>query len=213
MDDRARRLVETYRSQVVGVTVRALFGFISSGALTMDEAVSEAEYGLCLAADRWPAYCEERGFELDENYFATYASHRAKGAVRDLMRARDPLRRLDREKVKAGLIDQIPQYAYRQAVSLDATLASSETETRPDFVDSSQDTHSTTETTRLLNIFTDAFRKLDDRAQVILALRYYKDMEMRDIAKLLAVSESTVSEEHKEAILMLVEVMRAAASG
>lgn len=69
-----------------------------------DEVISWALKGLVDAAVRWPAYCEEHGFDLyDEtaqSWFNTYSTRRINGAIIDTLRQLDLATRRERAIVK-----------------------------------------------------------------------------------------------------------------
>lgn len=69
-----------------------------------DDVIAWALNGLCLAAARWPAYCEEHGYEMytttAKSWFNTYATRRILGAIVDELRALDPATRRERAIVK-----------------------------------------------------------------------------------------------------------------
>lgn len=83
-----------------------------------EEVVSWAYHGLVLAASRWPAYCEEHGYEMytttAQSWFNTYATRRIIGAIIDELRASDPATRQERAIVK-----EIGQRGVDLYVSLD----------------------------------------------------------------------------------------------
>lgn len=69
-----------------------------------DDVISWALNGLVLAAQRWPAYCEENSYEMytpiAQSWFNTYATRRILGAIIDELRASDPATRRERAIVK-----------------------------------------------------------------------------------------------------------------
>jgi DNA-directed RNA polymerase specialized sigma subunit len=80
-----------------------------------DEVIAWALHGLVSAAVRWPAYCEEHGYEMytetAQSWFNTYASQRIHGAVIDALRSLDPATRRERAIVKDIIAHGVDLYS------------------------------------------------------------------------------------------------------
>lgn len=80
-----------------------------------DEVISWALKGLVDAAVRWPAYCEENGFDLygetAQSWFNTYASRRINGSIIDTLRQLDLATRRERSIVKVIISKGVDLYS------------------------------------------------------------------------------------------------------
>ncbi|HUV94350.1 MAG TPA: FliA/WhiG family RNA polymerase sigma factor [Anaerolineae bacterium] len=66
------------------------------------------------------------------------------------------------------------------------------------------------EMTEVRDQIRDAFRQLPHRQRVLLSLYYYEELTMKDVGKVLGISESRVSQLHAQAILSLRSLLRSA---
>lgn len=191
-------------------------------ALDLDDLISLAYTGLMMAASRWHTYCMERGYDPGATqYFAAYTLRRIRGAMLDAMRSDDWVTRSMRAKAKAlreagqdlgkseaelekatGLTgkqirDTMAGVAGRP-VSFDA-----ETHDMPD----SGDTESQAVVAGILALVVQAMDSLDAETQVVLALRYHRGLEFREIAGLLSAPEPWVVGLHDQGVLKVHDVM------
>jgi len=208
-------------------------------ALDLEELKSIAYIGLMEAAQRWPTYCDERGFDDQAiQFFTTYASRRCFGAIEDHIRTVDWATRSLREKAKklrevgadeglsrqelsdrSGMaLDEIHKTiagmsrAPISLESLDPSKLDADTKTahRPELT-AQVNIEADVATRELLDSFGDAVLDLDPEAQVVVALHYYRGLELKKIAALLDISEAVTSQIHTRAVLALLDSLKEAA--
>ncbi|OGV35347.1 MAG: hypothetical protein A2020_06400 [Lentisphaerae bacterium GWF2_45_14] len=224
--DTLKRLVEYYLPLVVKVanklpnnirekvSVRELIG---AGVIGLHDAIG--------------------GFACDKNVqFSTFAYKRIKGAILDDLRSQDPLTRTQRTCYKdicaainkltsefarpptdeeiaketgmtladvdkyIGMGSQIINLEdeFEDGLSYMDVLADNET---PSPFDSA---HSSLALLRLR----EHFRELDVREQKVLFLRHYEDMSVKEIAKVLEISEGRISQIYQKVVLKLRAMMK-----
>ena len=186
-------------------------------AMELDETKAQALLGLVKAADRWMDYCAERGYDPDHmQYFAVFATRRIRGGIIDALRKKDFATRAQRDSskqlFKAGLgsgaseeelaertgmspaeIRETVTAVSAKPVSLEAVGELS----IPDrtLVEQAQEENA------VLEGMVSFMRELPYDEQVVLALHYYMNMELREIAKLLQITESKASHLHTSAVM------------
>lgn len=209
-------------------------------ALDLEELKSIAYIGLMEAAQRWESYCTEKGYSnKDIQFFTTFASRRCFGAIEDYLRSIDWATRSLREKYKKlrevgsdeGLTRQ--ELSERSGMdleeihktiagmsrapvsleSLDPSKLDAEAKTahRPELT-APVNIEADVATKELLDMFADAVLNLDLEAQVVIALHYYRGLELKKIASLLNVSEAITSQLHTSAALTLLDALKEAAA-
>jgi RNA polymerase sigma factor for flagellar operon FliA len=204
-------------------------------ALKHDDMVSLAYFGLVDAADRWEDYCKKNKYDpAATQYFKVFASFRVRGAIRDFIRKEDWATRTLRSKAKAlkeagqddGLsveqlaektgmsvaeINKVLAKLATKPVSLDAYTNNSDwyaekspSHTRAELKDDI-DTEGSAFANEVNEVFLESFKTLPDPVQIVLALHYYKKMDLRTIADTLKLTESKVSQMHSTGILYVRE--------
>lgn len=204
-------------------------------ALELEEMISLANLGLVDAADRWEPYCAKNGFDPGAvEFFKVYAQRRIYGTVRDAIRASDWATRTLRDKARrlkqagqdegatagelakrTGLtikeVNKTIQRMAAQPISLEQTHEDQE---RPQQPADPIDVEGRAFENDMLSVATKTIRELPSDQQVVLALHYYKALEIRTVARVLNITESRASQLHTKAVLTVREaLMKAAAEG
>lgn len=210
-----QRVVEEYRD--LAESVAAAVYRKAPYAMELDETKAQAFLGLVKAADRWPSYCAERGFSPDSmQYFAAFATRRIRGEIVDSHRKKDIATRAQRDYSKqlakaglgAGASEE--ELAERTGLSREAirqtVAAVSKKHVSLDAVgeipipDQSLVEQVQAESA-ILRKMVEFMRQLPYQEQVVLALHYYLSLELREIAKLLQITESRASQLHTSAVV------------
>lgn len=212
--------------------VRHVLGRLAVPALSDDtyrDLVGQGILGLIDAVDRFEpdrgwrfstyATLRIRGHILDSlramDMLPRGARKRVKGIERAISRLRMELRRepfenevanamnLDLKSYRAALVE-----ASCTVISIDAAIEADGYEqgsTYRDFLcdQDAPNPEETLEKTELHQRLTDAFRQLSERLQVLLALYYYEGLTMKEIGRVLDLSESRVSQLHGRAVIRL----------
>jgi RNA polymerase sigma factor for flagellar operon FliA len=193
-----------------------------------DELRSIAYLALVQAADRWPNYCDERGYDpARTEYFAPYVTRRVRGAIIDTLRATDHATRSQRSKVKAlqaagsdlgvgeeelsrrtGLTKSEIRDAFGAAARHPVSIDSEDQDFESHFVVSVEGSMFVD---ALLAEVVEVIASLSVVHQVVLALHYFSGLELRDVAKKLTITESRASHLHTEAVLAVHAAMSASA--
>jgi RNA polymerase sigma factor for flagellar operon FliA len=203
-------------------------------ALELDELVSLAYQGLAQAAQRWPEYCERRGFDAGcgqrdcadkttcgTRYFAAYALRRIRGSMLDAMRSGDWVTRSVRGNAKAlrdagqdlGMSEQ--ELASKTGMTVQKvrdTLAAMarkpvSMDAEPVDVSEDDDVEGQAVVNSITAAATGAIQSLPPEQQMVVALRFYGEMEFREIAELLEIREARVSQLHEEGVAAVHEAM------
>lgn len=173
--------------------------------LPPEEMKSVLYLALVQAAIRWPVYCEMNGYDPnDEHYFPGYVTPRLNGAVMDELRKLDSVRRAQRDKLKKNgdnANNILAGYRFRTHVLIPAETLNA-IEKHQDDMDSQLAVAEITKTMQEL------IRKLPYEDQIVLALKYYRGLDHKDIAKELRRSTVWVTERHKTATLLLLQEIR-----
>ena len=206
-------------------------------AMEKNEVVGIAYQGLVTAAIRFdPDWRPENDPEYDPFLaFGAFARRRITGAILDWQKARDHVPRNHRRIYKdlqrhghgsgksaeeladlTGLdvnkIRSVTQAVETVALSLDADSdhwhdsPESMTPTSPDDVEGS------VLVTQITSAVADLIRDLPEPQRSVVVLRYYSGMDMSNIAMELGVSMSVVRVSHREAVDLIHDLMRRAAS-
>jgi RNA polymerase sigma factor FliA len=178
-------------------------------ALDLDELISLAYQGLAQAAQRWPEYCQRRGFdEAALHYFGAYATRRIRGSMLDAMRSDDWVTRSVRSRAKrlriagqdlgktdaemaeaTGLtIEQVRETLAgmsRRPVSMDA---------EPVDIREADDVEGKAVVNVVLAAAVEAIEALPGETQLVLALHVYGGLEFREIAEVLEIRASRVTQ-------------------
>lgn len=204
-------------------------------ALDYEELISLANMGLVSAAQRWRAYCEEKGYSEESivsgEYFSLFARKRIIGSILDwqkkdadhvprsyrtdykiLQRAGYPDTRKDHSELSTitGLsldrIKQVISAVERTPVSFDEMAEVNDSPA------SSQNVEGSALLSSVGAAVADTVAALPELSQVILALRYFEGFELQAIAAEVDVPLSTVRDTHNEAIEAVYASILAAVS-
>jgi RNA polymerase sigma factor for flagellar operon FliA len=218
--------VEKYKSLADSIALSAYLKL--PHIMDLDETKAQAYYGLCKAADRWLDYCDERGFDSEAvNYFEAFASRRIRGEIIDCHRKIDPATRTQRDNSKlinsAGhgigadedeLVKEtgLSRDAIRDTISATAKRHVSFEVLGEVSIPDRTDIEASHEESQILKTLVDFIQtELDYQEQIVLALHYYAGKELREIAIILEISESSASQLHTAAALavrgVLVELL------
>jgi RNA polymerase sigma factor FliA len=97
IEDKYKSLIDNH----IALAISIALGVYNTAphALELEELKAIAFFGLCDAADRWPSYCEKKGYDASAiQYFTKYSSLRIRGAIYDRLRSNDWATRSLREK-------------------------------------------------------------------------------------------------------------------
>ena len=158
-------------------------------------------YTLVAGADRWPDYCQNRGFNPnDVQFFPAYITRRLKGAVMDELRALDSVRRKQRNALKADnlSVDTVPGFKMKTYVLVsDTTIDMFEADQAP--------TPSKLVADEILLEVEKKIRDFPLEDQIIIAMKYYKGMVNEEVAENLGRSASWVSRRIGEIVSDLLD--------
>jgi RNA polymerase sigma factor (sigma-70 family) len=232
LDDAGRELVIQYRSLAKSLAWRYLQ---KAPAGDLDELNATAFEALCRAVARYPSYCAERGFDVnDTSYVAAYLMRSIQGRLLDVARQADWLTRTSRtiEKQLAeaeGLgMDRAGQ-ARHAGVSLEeADRVRAEQAARPSSLeeatdadaggygaaaaDETADTESSAVVSSVLGAAVKAIGALDGHARWILALTEYYELSLDKAAAVLGLDAVKAAQLHESATLAIYDSMLLAAS-
>lgn len=224
LDERGGALVEEFLPMAMSVA-HALWKR-APGATELSEFQSLAGLGLVAAAERWPAYCVEHGYDPDRmDYFDAFARRRVRGAIFDAQRSADWLSRSARDRVKAvtsavterGTVEEVAAVTglshaeVREAhAALDARPWSIDATTEFDVQDRT-DVAGTVVETQACQVVGTVFEKLPHEHKAVLALRYFEGLELQAVAREMGLTDAQVSATHAVAVQAmhssLVEVL------
>lgn len=196
-------------------------------ALERDELEGIACEGLMDAARKWEPYCERNGFDparAVDGYFAAYAIRRMNGAILDYLRALDWVPRSVRSRAKRI------EYAHASGAVTAAELAAGAGLTvkevhathaalarRPVSLDEGerdvpeeQDVEGQARVAEILAAVRQAGSQLPRLQKVVLALRYYEEMPLPQIASALGLPRAQVTAAHDAGARAVREAMAAA---
>ena len=194
-------------------------------SLHLDDLVSLAFEGLVMAAARWPAYCQEHGFDPSRTeYFTSYVQRRIKGSIIDAGRATDHVTRATRAKSrlirdeinKTGeqLSDQ--ELSDRTGLSVaDVRYTNASIINKPVSLDEPaqfdvavpSDVEDAVVLRHSLHAIGTAFDDMPQANQVILSLHYLLGIEVRAIADILGITESRASHIHAQSVLKVRQAL------
>lgn len=210
-------------------------------ALKHDEMVSLAYWGLVKAANRWEAYCAENKYDPSHTqYFKAFSALTIRGAIRDYIRKEDWATRTLRSKAKklklagqdegatitelsekTGMavaeINKVMARLAARPVSLDNhlfTLGDSfdNVNTKKEsYLEDPVDTEGSAFVSSMTEIFIAAYKALEEDVQVVIALHYYEDKDLRSIAQELNLSETKVSQLHSYGVTSIKDSLSQAA--
>jgi RNA polymerase sigma factor FliA len=220
MDPTQEALVLQYRD--LAASIAAGIYRSATHVLDLDELRSVAYLGLVGAADRWPSYCSENGFDPERvEYFRPFVLRRVRGAVMDHLRATDwasrSLRSQSRVLQDAGL-DLGPEaggtsyqvLAQRTGMTVEAVrVAASQLARRPTPLDLGDEVDVPTResvegevsSAFLLQVVRKTISGLPAPVQAVLVGHYYEGRELKAVAKELGIRESRASMLHIQGVL------------
>ena len=194
----------------------------------LPELVSLANLGLCIAASRWAAYCAQRGYDPQRlEYFVPFAQRRMRGAVLDSLRSQDWARRSLRTTAKrlrdAGVDEGLADDALADRTGMtaeavrSARAALAQRPVRLDIMEhyecpAEASAEQTAAERELVLTAVAQIKDLSPPCQVVLSLRYFLGMELREVARLMEITESRASHLHTEAVLAVRDALADAAS-
>ncbi len=172
------------------------------GKVEFEELLNYGIFGLLTSIERFE---ESRGLK-----FETFATHRIRGAILDGLRELDPLKRGTRSKVKKldRAINELKSSLDKSPNDKDIAeyLSITEEELLDWYVEIDAPSAFGNELTTSENSSIDlsmAIDSLDEREKQIIDLYYYEDLSLDEIAKILNISISRVSQIHGKALIKL----------
>jgi RNA polymerase sigma factor for flagellar operon FliA len=194
-----------------------------TSAITKEDLFNWGVIGLMEAIDR---YDETRGVK-----FELYAINRIKGSIRDALRKEDTLTRRQREKFRRvnEAINELDieditdeKVANKLGVDVDAyhelleeinpiVVTSVEElleEKGQEIPDKGELVEENIIEKEEIDALANSISKLDERERYILSLYYYEGLTLKQIGKVLGITESRVSQLHAQIILKLRRLMR-----
>lgn len=199
----------------------------------LEDLKAQAYLGLVQAAERWPQYCTDTygpGTEVDLRYFNEFCRRRIFGEVIDYIRASDYVsrtsRRRNKDLIAAGSEQgvSIADLSTRTGLSVDQVKATMQSVARaPKSLETIEATSPAMMSTvnpneesrfesEILSRFAKEIENLEPVYQVIIALHYYQELDLKKIAAKLNLAESKVSRLHTIAILTIHEHLKAIAA-
>jgi RNA polymerase sigma factor for flagellar operon FliA len=227
-EEEKEQIVRDFLPQVKNWAQRARYSLPES--VDMDELYSAAALGLIECLDK---YDKSRNAS-----FATYVEHRVKGAILDALRGLDFLSRGARSKVKAleqatgelstklgrsPTIEEIAEYTNLSEDKLEEVRALNNTdnpisldaiqsEEGLSLADLVQSTSDTPEDELIKNRRTDRIAyeidRLPEKEKLVISLYYYEELNMKETALALGITESRVSQLHTQAVKKLKKSLR-----
>lgn len=210
-------LVREFRH--MALTIAKAEFFKSQGMLNRCDIESTALSALVTASHRWVDYCDNNDYDTtDLGHFAKYASLRIRGDITDESRKNTFASRwnisdyqkarrvgLDRPVEEISKLTGISETRIKKAVNaigIDRSMRMSHDV-------SESDTTSVTDSTigTVVHKVITTIQAMPYIHQVVLALKYYKDMTLRGVAQELGMKQHQVTAIHTEAILKVREVV------
>lgn len=197
-------------------------------ALELDELISLAFKGLAESRARWMNYCTRRGYDHTwTRYYVAYCLRRIRGSMLDAMRASDWVTRsvrsrakllrdagLDQGKTEAQLaeatgltVEQIRDTVAamsRKPVSMDAEPVEVAVETAS--------VESDAMVSAVLAVVDHTIRQLPGPVQQVLSCVYFAGLDLKEVARLLDLSEDEVKKLHATGVAAVhIAMLRAVA--
>ncbi len=196
-------------------------------ALELDELRGIAYLGLTAAAARWKAYCSENRYSPEAlEFFRPFVVRRVRGALIDAIRSSDWATRSLR--TRARMIQEVSggknlpdaEVAARTGLSIqDVRSTRRGMAQRPVSMEAedldpsaSDDVESSAFTSTVLGAVADTVTGLDGTHQTVLALHYYRGMQLQQVARTMGITETRVSQLHAQAVLRVHAAMADAAA-
>lgn len=195
-------------------------------ALDLDELRAIAYLGLVGAATRWEPFCREKQYSPDAlEFFKPFVVRRVRGSLIDAIRASDWATRSLRTRARAlqeagqdkglthaqlaektGMTVAEVRSTVRGMAQKPVSLEAEELDPNDD-----QDVESSAFTQSMLHVLVAVIRTLNDEQQVVVALHYYRGLQLQEVAKTMGITESRASQLHARAVLAVHEAMVQAA--
>lgn len=180
----------SYLPWVIEIANKRAVTLPAQSILGADDLVNEGMMAVSTAID---AFDPARGVK-----FTTYAARRVWGAMNDALRAIDPLPRLMRQRINAGMQDDIKVGSLSEVVARGEyrhlTLADELEDRASNIVEIAMFTRDAME-----HLTTG----LRDRERMLLELYYVEELTMKEIGRTIGLSESRVSQMHSQALEIL----------
>ena len=206
-----------------------------------DEILSIAGAALCEAAAKWLGYCAARGFspwsesnpDQVEGHFGGYVVKTVNGRILDWCRSQDFMPRHTRAVLKE--IQAAAETGARTGAELSAATGLTAEQVRkaqaaeavrpcsmndiPDFsshsglADASADVESEVAAKAMFSAAVGVFDSLPAETQVVLALRYYGELDFAVIGKEMRTSQARVIELHNEGVTAVHQALLRQAQG
>jgi DNA-directed RNA polymerase specialized sigma subunit len=202
----------------------------------LDELKGIAYLALCQAAERYPEYCAEHGYDpATPDYVVAFLIRRVRGALLDWARSEDHVSRGQRKTLKAiekadlagastaelarlaGVSEAGVLAAQAAAVAKPVSIDQAP-DGDPDWVlavltDPAVGTESVAAVRGMLGATARVFAELPVQQQVIVVRHYLHDDALKDIARDLGITSDLAGELHQAAVLALHAAMLAEADG
>lgn len=194
-NDARDKLVALYQPLLRPIVAKERAYALSIGAKTtdFDELLSIAQEGLLIAIKNFDP---NRGVQ-----FSTYGWRRISGRIRDALRSDDYLTRRQRQNMKAWLNgEDIPE---RQARDSARMASQRPTDATIDEIIRIPDNGRIEDTIVDLSYVGEAIKSLSPMEKAVLRYRYHDNMTMSAIGVLLQVTESRISQVHRETLRRL----------
>lgn len=186
-------------------------------AMELDETKAQALLGLVKAADRWLDYCRERGYDPDHmQYFAVFASRRIRGEIIDSLRKKDFATRSQRDSSKQLFRAGLGSGATEEELAERTGMSPAEIRTTVSAVSAKPVSleavgeipipdrtlvEQAQAESAVLERMVEFIQSLPHEEQVVLSLHYYLGVELREVARLLGITESKASHLHTSAVV------------
>lgn len=201
-------------------------------ALDLEELRAIANLGLVGAATRWLPYCAEKGYNPEAlEFFKPFVKMRVNGALIDAIRASDWATRSLRTRAR-----QIQEAEQGEPLGYGKTLTPQQLADRTGLTvaevratvrgmaqrpvsleaeeldpASTRDVESSAFTQHILSRVVAVLRGLAPDEQTVVALHYYRGLQLQEVAKAMGITESRASQLHARAVLTVHEAMVATA--
>ncbi len=186
------------------------------GVIERKDLMQVGMIGLLEAIER---YDPERGTK-----FETFALSRIQGAMQDELRRIDWLPRSERKKIREARDDNgLPvESKHGYSIGTSDVMLTREGLTRlneleggssghnknPEIADTTPDIREQMNTNNVVQLISDQIEKLNERDRLVITLYYYEEMKFREIAEVLGLTESRVSQIHSTVIAGLRRNMK-----
>lgn len=220
MDPASQALIEQYTGMAHALAVQIWEK--APHALDLDDMKSVAVYGLVQATVRWPTYCTQKGFDpAAMQYFRAYISRRIRGAVYDEIRSQDWATRALRTKARRLLLAGQDEGATETEMAERAGMTVREVRTviaemarKPVYLADDDEPGSVrpaeveAQGAAVLREFVNVFTSLTWDQQVVVALRHFEGVDLKEAATRMNLSDAEVNDLHDSAVLKVLSTLR-----